>query len=169
MVCVSYREVQLLRILGSRRWRVQRGSVSSLSSDSIGVLHLRILVGLPSLPALPLARIATKGRAAEALSSVAFQLAHHEASPGVLRGAGLVATARRNPRNEHPRALRRRLGARARAALRVGVSRPRVTSRVHRADGVSRAKRLRGPRVAPPSRRRRRPLARRVVGDQPPP
>ena len=35
MVCVSYREVQLLRILGSRRWRVQRGSVSSLSSDSI--------------------------------------------------------------------------------------------------------------------------------------
>ena len=123
MVCVSYREVQLLQILGSRRWRVQRGSVSSLSSDSIGVLHLRILVGLPSLPALPLARIATKGRAAEALSSVAFQLAHHEASPGVLRGAGLVATAR-GPENRHPRALRRRLGARARAALRVGVSRP---------------------------------------------
>ena len=126
MVCVSYREVQLLRILGSRRWRVQRGSVSSESSDSIGVLHLRILVGLPSLPALPLARIATKGRAAEALSSVAFQLAHHEASPGVLRGAGLVATARRNPRMS-TLALSAAASGRAHAQHSASVSRAHVS------------------------------------------
>ena len=152
--------------LGSR-WRVQRGSVSLERLDWPAAFAE--VDGLTSLSALPLARIATRGRAAEVLSSVAFQHAHHEASPGVLRGAGLVATARRNPRNEHPRALRRRIGARARAARRGDVSRPRVASRVHRADDVSRAKRLRGPRVAPPSRRCRRPLARRVLGIQPPP